>query len=144
MVNFADAVTKVSYGKLVTKTPNKEGLKNLLHSVTSPSPQWYPEFPAINAELAMCYMGAKGNKNELLAKIANRVDRLEPHGMMQQREIYKPLPPVIPGSAKEINSTEKLNSVQDIIMKYMPEGSNRKFILQDLNGMVLPRKDLQW
>lgn len=33
MVNFADAVTKVSYGNLRTVTPNAKGVEKFLHNI---------------------------------------------------------------------------------------------------------------
>lgn len=47
MVNFADAVTKVSYGKLMTTTPNSKGVKNVLHNVVMTNKSPYGGLPTV-------------------------------------------------------------------------------------------------
>lgn len=62
MVNFADAVTKVSYGKLRTTTPNARGVGNFLHNVASTNKAPLRELSTLAAEDAMYSMGAKNAK----------------------------------------------------------------------------------
>ncbi len=59
MVNFANAVTKVTYGKLRTVTPNAKGVENFLHNVALTNTKPYGGFPSIAAEDAIYSMGAK-------------------------------------------------------------------------------------
>lgn len=80
MVNFADAVTKVSYGKLQTVTPNAKGVQNFLHNVSLTNTKPFGGTHSILAENAMYSMGAGG---PALKEFAERFGQLEPHGLMQ-------------------------------------------------------------
>lgn len=103
MVNFADAVTKVSYGKLRTTTPNAKGVEKFLHNVALTNTKPLGGLPSLMAEDAMYSMGAKVPKFNLKAYI-DRFSQVpfEPCGSIAQ-EIYAPgKPKVISAKLKDL------------------------------------------
>lgn len=80
MVKFADAVTKIQYRNLVTTTPTKQGVKDLLECTTKVNEKLSNGFklgglPTLSQDTVMLGMNAKNSKKDFSKICQNLMKR---------------------------------------------------------------------